>query len=68
MLFFCRSVPNYLSLPDRRQSSSHTNETMSNMYEEVDPASPSREVKGDYEYTQNQAYATTTMLESGHGN
>ena len=68
MLFFCRSVPNYLSLPDRGQSSSHINETISSMYEEVDPASLSREVKGDYEYTQNRAFVPTTVSESGHGN
>ena len=42
-------------------------ETVPGTYEDI-PSSSSREVIGQYEYTQIQAYATTTMSGRKHGN
>ena len=67
ILLVFRSVSNDLSLSDKGQSAATTYETVPGTYEEI-PASSSKEVKGHYEYTQNEAYATTTMSESGRGN
>ena len=66
-MYVCRSVSNDMALSDKDQSLPPTYETVPGTYEEV-PATSRRGVKGQYEYTQNQAYATTTMSESGHGN
>ena len=66
-MYVCRSVSNDTALSDKGQSSPPTYETVPGTYEEI-PATSCREVKGQYEYTQNQAYATTTMSESGRGN
>ena len=62
-----RSVSNDLSRSDKGQSAAATYETVSGTYEEIS-ASSSRDVKGQYEYTENEAYATTTMSDSGCGN
>ena len=66
-LILCRSVTNDTALSNKDQSSPSTYETVPGTYEEI-PATSRREVKGYYEYTQNQAYVTTTMSESGRGN
>ena len=66
-IFVYRSISNDLSLADKGQSAATTYETVPGTYEDIS-ASSSREVKGHYEYTQNEAYETTTMSESGHGN
>ena len=64
---FYRLAPNVLSLSNKGQSSPPTYETVPGTYEEI-PATSRREVKGHYKYTQNEAYVTATMSESGHGN
>ena len=56
-----RTVLQDIPLTDRGQSAAATYETAPAIYEEI-PAS--REVKGDYSYTQNNAYSTV----SGRGN
>ncbi len=50
-----RTVPRDISLADQGQSAAATYETVSATYEEI-PAS--KEVKGDYNYTQNNVYST----------
>ncbi len=52
-----RTVPQDTPLADQGQSEVVTYEIVSATYEEI-PASG--EVKGDYSYTQNDAYLTTT--------
>ena len=66
LMYVCRSVSNDTALSDKDQSLPPTYETVPGTYEEI-PATSRRGVK-HYEYTQNQAYATTTMSESGRGN
>ncbi len=50
-----RTLLRDISLTDQGQSAAATYETVSATYEEI-PAS--REVKGDYSFTQNSAYST----------
>ena len=64
---FYRSVSNDMPLSDQGQSSAPTYETIPGTYEEI-PATATRKVKIDYEYTQNEAYVTTTVSESRRGN
>ncbi len=52
-----RTVPQDIPLTDQGQSAAATYETVPATYEEI-PAS--REVKGDYSYTQNNAYLTVS--------
>ena len=59
--FTHRIVTQDISLTDHGQSAAATYETVPATYEEI-PAS--REVKGDYSFTQNNAYLTV----SGHDN
>ncbi|XP_064386387.1 sushi, von Willebrand factor type A, EGF and pentraxin domain-containing protein 1-like [Halichondria panicea] len=54
-------VPRDISLTDHGQSAAATYETVPATYEEI-PAS--REVKGDYSYTQNNAYSTVSGREA----
>ncbi len=56
-----RTVTQDIPLTEQGQSAATTYETVPATYEEI-PAS--REVKGDYSYTQNNAYLTV----SGHDN
>ncbi len=56
-----RTVPRDISLTDQGQSAAATYETVPPTYEEI-PAS--REVKGDYSYTQNNAYLTVSGREA----
>ncbi|XP_064386486.1 uncharacterized protein LOC135335013 [Halichondria panicea] len=53
-------VPRDIPLTDQGQSAAATYETVPVTYEEI-PAS--REVKGDYSYTQNNAYSTVSGRE-----
>ncbi|XP_064386437.1 hemicentin-2-like isoform X2 [Halichondria panicea] len=55
------TVPRDISLTDQGQSAAATYETVLATYEEI-PAS--REVKGDYSYTQNNAYSTVSGREA----
>ncbi len=56
-----RTVPRDIPLTDQGQSAAATYETVTATYEEI-PAS--REVKGDYSYTQNNAYSTVSGREA----
>ncbi|XP_064386381.1 sushi, von Willebrand factor type A, EGF and pentraxin domain-containing protein 1-like isoform X2 [Halichondria panicea] len=56
-----RTVPRDISLTDQGQSAATIYETVPAIYEEI-PGS--REVKGDYSYTQNDAYSTVSGREA----
>ncbi len=56
-----RTVPRDISLTDQGQSVKTTYETVPATYEEI-PAS--EKVKGDYSYTQNNAYSTVSGREA----
>ncbi|XP_064386377.1 sushi, von Willebrand factor type A, EGF and pentraxin domain-containing protein 1-like isoform X2 [Halichondria panicea] len=58
------TVPRDIPLTDQGQSAAATYETVPATYEEI-PAS--REVKGDYSYTQNNAYSTVSGREAPAG-
>ncbi len=60
-LLMHRTVPQDIPLTDQGQSAAATYETVPAVYEEI-PAS--REVKGDYSYTQNNAYSTVSGREA----
>ena len=56
-----RTVPRDIPLTDQGQSATATYETVPATYEEI-PAS--KEVKGDYSCTQNNAYSTVSGREA----
>ena len=56
-----RTVPQDIPLTDQGQSAVATYETVPAVYEDI---SASREVKGDYSYTLNNAYSTVSGREA----